>query len=214
MAMKRPNPRQRHAPNPRREGAAMLIVMMILLMSTATAVFAVHATSYEIRASGHMRRAMQTQYVGETGAIAATAWVDRWGPKALLNTMEQSSGHPDFTVFNEPQLAPGKDGYRLMLDDLSSPTGTLPIARESMGGTRQAFEPEVYLDIYDTYTWTGTLAGNRSDGYGKLKYMRGTYKSRGRTRVSGVTPDNTGERTYHESASDAIAHGRSGPYGG
>ena len=37
------------APPKKREGAAMLIVLMVLIMTTATAVFAIHATTVEIR---------------------------------------------------------------------------------------------------------------------------------------------------------------------
>jgi hypothetical protein len=196
----------------------MLIVMLVLLMSTATALFAVHSTTYEIRASGHMRRAMQTQYVAETGVLSGLAWVDRWGPGTLLRAMRRTAqinranGDPAINLapFNEPELADGKDAYRLTLSELESPTGVVPASRETMGGNRQAFEPEVFLDVYDAYTYTGVLPGQRSDGRGRLRFLRATYTSRGRTRVPGG-----GDFTeFYEGASDARAHGLSGPYGG
>lgn len=50
----------------------MLIVMLVLLMATAAAVFAVHATTYELSAAGNSRQALQTEYVAETGSFKAS----------------------------------------------------------------------------------------------------------------------------------------------
>lgn len=207
----------------RQQGAAMLIVMLVLLMATAIAVFSVHATSYEIRAAGHMRRAMQTQHVAESGAIGALAWVDRWGPPALLRAMtrtseaHRSSGEEALSLseFHEPELADGKDGYRMFLEDLQTDDG-IPIDRETLGGGAQAYDAQIYVDVYDVYTTTRTLPGYRSDGRGEVKFMRATYTSRGRTRVAAGDvreDDTTVQREYHEGASDARAHGLSGPFG-
>ena len=43
------------------EGAAMLVVLFVLLMATATGLYAVHSTVSEIRGAGFYRQASQTQ---------------------------------------------------------------------------------------------------------------------------------------------------------
>lgn len=212
-----PHPARRRS-RERREGVALLIVMFIILMATATAYFAIHATAFEVRASGHVRQSMQTQYVAETGAVAALAWVDRQGPVALqraIRKTNQTYGAPPMDKFNEPPIAQNKEGYRMSLPDLQSDLGVLPIDREALGGQRHAYEPMAYVDIYDKWVWTGNVAGERADGYSRLEYMRATYTSRGRTRVAAGDYQAPGpnERPYHEGAIDARAHGVSGPYG-
>lgn len=205
----------------------MLVVMLIILMATATAFFAIHSTAFEVRASGHVKQSMQTQYVSESGALSALTWVDRFGPVALQVAMRRTSearrasGVPvlDMEPFNEPQLyqddAQGvyREGYRMTLEQLETDLGTVPLDRESIGGTRQVYQPFVYVDIYDKWVWTGALAGRRADGGGKLEHMRATYTSRGRTRVAAGDYQTPGDnRQFHEGANDARAHGLSGPY--
>ena len=189
----------------------MVIVMLILLMVTATAVFAVHATTYEIRAAGHMRQAMQAQYVAETGLTGSLAMVDSLGPAALLHAMERSEP-PHLAPF-EPELLTGKQGYRMYLDDFSTGAG-MPVTTESLGGDVQPYAPLFAVDVNDNYVFTGVIAGHRSDGHSRLRFMQATYTSRGRTRLASGDFTSAGDtRGYHESASDARAEGLSGPFG-
>lgn len=190
----------------REDGAAMLIVMLILLMATSTAVFAVHATTSEIRASGHMRRSMQTEYVGETGATAAMAWVDQVNPATLVDIIERSSS-PDMDPFLGPAYG-DRRAHRLYGQHL--PFDQAVVDKESLGGTKQAYDPLLMIDIYDYVTYAATLPGFRSDGFGRLKFLRATYTSRGRTRPVSVGSEYEPHRL--ESASDARAHGISGPF--
>jgi hypothetical protein len=202
----------------------MLIVMLIILMATATAMFAIHATAFEVRASGHVRQLMQTQYVGESGVMATMALVDRIGPHALQSIMRQrnqlrmASGNLsaiDMEGYGEPPLAPSKDGYRFNGDELQSIVGVQAADRESLGGERQAYTPMILVDVYDTHTVTRVVAGERADGYGQMRYIRATYTGRGRTRVAAGDAQVAGDvRQFHEGASDARAHGVSGPFGG
>ncbi|MFW6087606.1 MAG: hypothetical protein ACODAG_10415 [Myxococcota bacterium] len=198
----------------------MLIVMLIILMTTATAYFAIHATSFEIRASGHMRQAMQTQYVAETGAMATLGWIDQQDPRQLQMLVRRGSeanraagGQAlNLEPFGEPELALGKDGHRLNMQQLGTDLGGLPIDGESLGGPRQAYEPQAYVDVLDLMHWTGVTAGERSDGRGSMRYMRATYTSRGRTRIDADYTTPGDRRPFHEGASDARAQGVSGPY--
>lgn len=206
----------------RNEGAAMLMVLLVILMATATAMFAIHATAFEVRASGHVRQLVQTQYVGEGGIMAALATVDRTGPRALQTILRRrsemqaaSTGSPlVLKDVGEPNLLPGTTGARFAGPELQAITGMHPVDREALGGMRQAYEPVLMVDVYDTYEWSQVMAGERADGRGQMRYLRATYTARGRTRVQGdVTQDQAG-RQFHEGASDARAHGVTGPYGG
>jgi len=207
---------------PRRdqEGAVMLVVMLVLLMVTATAMVGIHTTAYEVRGAGYSRQALQTDYIGEAGAQSAMAWVDFYGPGALLQAMTRSSELNratgtealDLAPFEVP-LATDHDAYRLYASDLGSAMTTVPLDQTSLG-LRNVYQPIVLVDIYDAYTFTGALSGSRSDGRGRLQYLRATYTSRGRTRVGGIGTADLQRGTYlHETASDARVYGLSGPFG-
>lgn len=71
----------RHAPHPKREGAALLIVLFILMMSTATAVFAMQSTQFEQRAAGSLQQAMRTKYISEAATMSVLGLCYELGPK-------------------------------------------------------------------------------------------------------------------------------------
>lgn len=213
---------KRRAPRLEQEGAVMLVVMLVLLMVTATAMVGIHTTAYEVRGAGYARQALQTGYIGEAGVESAMAWVDFYGPGALLQAMNRSSelnrsggGEAlDLAPFEEP-LAAGHDAYRLYASDLGSAMSTVPLDQTSVGA-RNAYEPMILVDIYDAYTYTGAIRGSRSDGRNRLQYLRATYTSRGRTRIRGIGAadlDSSTNTYLHESASDARVYGLSGPFG-
>ena len=205
----------------------MLVVMFILLMATATAVYAVHSTTYEIRAAGYGRRAMQTQALGENGLVGAMTWVDQNGPDTLLLSTDRSmnaSQGLDLTPF-EPALDTGKRGLRLygthdngsgvsVPGELNTGTRTTIDATETSLGQRQPFEAMVMVDVYDVHTWTGTIPGYSAAGGASLKFLGATYTSRGRARMPNApTVDAADSYTqFHETASDARARGISGPF--
>lgn len=202
----------------------MLMVLLVILMATATALFAIHATAFEVRASGHVRQLMQAQYVGEGGIMAALATVDRIGARTLQTVIRRrsqmqaaSAGTPlDMTPYTEPNLMPHMTGARFAGPELQSIAGLHAVDREALGGERQAYTPALVVDVYDTYEWSQVVAGERADGHGQMRYLRATYTARGRTRIEGdhVGDEEAGARSFHEGASDARAHGVSGPYGG
>lgn len=234
MSTTRPSSRRRPS-RPRREGAVMLIAMLVLLMATATATFAVHATSYEIRAAGYTRRATQVQYVGESGLMAMTAWVDYHTPSILKASLDQryqqrqgyNSDDPvlDMRPFQEPYLADEDDsgkedkvGRRFKhtpsVSDFAHLGGSPPFGAEAVGGPRNAYQPLMAVDVYDTRRYTAKVAGYRQDGKGRMKFMRATFTARGRLRVAQGDFDTSisGDRPYHEGASDARAFMLLGPY--
>lgn len=219
--MKTPRLRRRHSK--RNEGAAMLIIMLMLLMVTGTAVFAIHATGYEMRAAGYNRQATQTHYVGESGARAAMAWVDHYGPpcvitEAIRRTKAMSSYRALKMAPFEPELAPNKDAHRIGQRDFSGLTSA-PMSAASLG-RRLAYEPVYVVDIYDHFVLSRAseeLAGyDVSTDRGVVNFMNITYTSRGRTRNLSSIPDYTspvsGDRPAHEGSSDARAYTITGPF--
>lgn len=190
----------------REEGAVMLVVMLLLLMTTSTAVFAAHSTTSELRASGHMRQSMQTEYLGETGVTASMAWIDRIHPQKVKRWIEKDIPVP-MDAFGGPEYDPTR-AHRRVAENFRF---EIPVADgDSLGGSAQPYTPILMIDLYDYSTYSATLPGYRSDGYGRLKFMEVTYTSRGRARPVGVDGDYAPHRL--ETASDARAHGISGPF--
>ena len=202
----------------------MFVVMLVLLMTTGVAVFAVHTTTSEIRAAGAARQALQTQYVAESGLVAAITYSDVIQPAgvelALAATVLPGAGY--MSQFFEPELQSGKHNYRLYLSDMTtSPTAGFPIETDATRGPslgRSALAPWFVVDINDDYTYTAPIAGHRADGAGSLRFMAATYTARGRTRVPSSVgtdvPRSTGDtRPYLEGAADARAYVVLGPYG-
>jgi hypothetical protein len=214
----------------RREGAAMLVVMLLLLMTTGIALFAVQTTATEIRSAGAIRQAVQTQYVGETGLAAAITWADAVGGPGILRVTENATYPPGFmAAFNEPELLPAARAYRFYfrpnaptpVNDFQSvgalgapPIESRPGEEQSLGSV--ALEPEFTVDANDILVYPAVVAGHRSDGLSRMSYLLVTFTSRGRTRIRGATDVQlVGDRLlYHEGASDARAQVVVGPFGG
>lgn len=209
----------------------MLVVMLVLLATTSLAVFAVQSTSYEVRASGFARQAMQSEYVAEAGLVSTLTLVDRLGPQAILFSIQQqqASGvdRPEMAPF-EPELARSAseggtgdrpaEAYRMYSEDMAAFTtsGTAPIDIDSLGA-RQVYTPTFTVDVYDHHLSSRTIPGYPVGSAG-LSFFHATYTARGRMRLRGTDVDPTtavpgaDPRFYHETASSARAYGISGPF--
>lgn len=201
----------------------MLVVLFLLLMTTATAVYAVQSTMTEIRASGHHRMATQTDRLAETGLTASLAWVDRTGPEVLMrSTARSAASRLNLAPFEPVSLAPGKNGLRLY-GAATAPDGSVLPGELNMGvvnaideqanvlGPRQPYVPFLAVDVYDSYRYVGVLPGYPAGGQGNLTFVSATYTARGRARLPNETRE-ADQRFAHETASDARARGVSGPY--
>src|SRR5690606_6483081 len=174
----------RHAWRSRRErkrGAVMIVVMLMLLGVTALALIAIQSTTFEVRASGHLKSAAQTQYVSETGLESALGFVDQVGGAALVQALIQSeTTYPPTMAPFEPELPAGKHNYRIYSSDFT----VVPVVNREMVGAEQAYVPLFVVDVNDDHLVSKPIAGHRSDGRGNLRFLRATYTSRGRLRVS------------------------------
>lgn len=207
----------------------MLIVMLILLMGTATAVVAIRASSFEMRAAGHMRQASQAEYIAESGLSVGMGIVDAYGAADFLELMNRNAEDQAALPVEDRWPAPFEPGPQqsrpvarlLVTDSILAPTGVLPVDPESVGHSNP-YVGGFILDMYDVHEFTGAIAGTSSDGQSQLRYMRATYTSRGRVQMLGQTFDdlqsgtavaNDSGRFDFEAASDARAQAISGPYG-
>src|SRR5690606_34704144 len=185
----------------REEGAVMLVVMLVLLMITATATFAIHATTTEVRAAGYGRTAMQTGYLGELALVGAMDWVDRAGPGTLVELLERErskapSARVSVSHFETP-LSEQQVAYRLYMEDLAVPGAAIipPGPDDTAGvdpslvpadvlGTRSAYAPLVLVDVYDAHVYTGVMPGYSAGGGATYRHLRATYTARGRARLA------------------------------
>lgn len=181
----------------------MIVVMLVLLMVTATATFAIHSTSMDIRAAGHTRVAMQAHNLATTSLITMADYTDRLGVETIMATIEQST--LDVTGL-EPVMAPGHHGARFYSADFGA--GASDPAPTGVFGPRQVHVPASAVDVYDAHAYSIPIPGHRADGLSPFKFVRLTFTARARARVA------TGATTYAtqlETASDARAHVVAGP---
>lgn len=211
----------------------MLVVMLLLIIVTATATFAMHATSIELRSTGHSRQRMQTRYVAEGALVSTMTMLEQAGPEPLAMALERSQAGTTTRQLGpeEPSMAATQGNHRIEMSDFVGVGGSMGAGREGLPfettsgheslGIGMGYEPNFAVDVNDGYRFTGAVAGHRADGGGALDYLAATYTARGRTQLPGGvdqysaahgigTPQHM-RRGYHESAVNARAIGISGP---
>ncbi len=202
----------------RREGAAMLIVLMVLTMTTATATFAMHSTSVEMRAAGHARQAMQAEYLAEGGTYAAIGYVEHLGAGGSLVQYlrtsvdaNQASSPTEATVDQETNL------LRIEMNDLAPALGTngpaveTEVLRTPSFGPQNAYQPSFLVDGTDVYQLSRDTAGHDLSGRG-ARFYRMSLTSRGQMSLPTDFRATGDDRDFHETAMRARALVEVGPY--
>jgi len=217
----------------KQEGAALFVVLMIVMVGTASAVFAANTVSHEVRGTGFARQQLQTRNVAWAGLIGALEWYDIFGPVTVRDLMLS----PDSTegvlydactstggCYPEPPLADGRRAYRIHAEHfealLSQDGGltpglieNLPIEADYSFGSTSAHSPVVVVDLYDEHIVSTLAPGAAAQGGTKFKYMRTTLTARGRARVtSDATETDDHGRQRNETAADMRAYVVSGPF--
>lgn len=198
----------------------MFIVMMMIMMATATAAFSVHSAAVEIRGRGFMRQNTQAGYLAEATLMAALDWVDLFGPVTIREQVFQGNGVRFDGNYPEVQLAPGRQAYRLYPEHFEAllppnvPNYLVNDATDgdAMFGPRRSLEPEPLADIYDTYEVSRVMPGMALDGSSELKFLRATITARGRAIVPGDVQDTWDVRERNEVSRDVRAYIMMGPY--
>lgn len=219
------------------QGAALFVVLMIVMAGTASAVFSATAVSHEVRGAGFARQELQTRYAARAGIIGALEWFDIFGPSTVRDIMVtrtstdtvQFECKAESGCYPEPPLANNRAVYRLYPEHFEAlgerddgAGGTEPgllenepyEAAASFGGT-SAYEPLVVTDLYDEHVVNRLPPGAAAQGGTKFKYMRTTMTARGRARIAGgydVADLNDHNRERNEAAADMRAYVISGPF--
>ncbi|MEM7139275.1 MAG: pilus assembly PilX N-terminal domain-containing protein [Myxococcota bacterium] len=196
------------ARNKKQEGAALFVVLMIVMVGTASAVFSATAVSHEVRGTGFARRQMQTRYAAKAGLVAAMDWFDIFGPNTVRDILIDRSqaesvtfdcsGTND-TCYPEVPMAGNRRAYRLYKEHFTAlqeagNAGLLindPYDQASSYGANTAVEPFITVDVYDERIINKLAPGAAAQGGSKFKYMRTTLTARARATVAGgdATPD-------------------------
>lgn len=159
------------------EGAALMVVMLLVLMTTATATFAIRSTTAEIGSASGGKLFGQTQHVAEGLQSYLLAYIDNIGPDTLLD-MISASGRPDLGPFG-PNLADGKTGYLFVPDDWA---GQDVIPADTFGPS-SGYGPNFAVEVTDHQVFTRPIAGDRADGRGTLSFLQATLTARARSQV-------------------------------
>lgn len=203
----------------------MLVVMLVVLMVTATAIFASHSTMFELRAAGSQRQAMQTQYVAEGSLVAALAMIDTLGAGSIDLAMQRvpiDAGR-QFTA-EEPAYGQATPHFRAYMRDFLTMPGVIAPPIEStayggsFGGTTLGYQPDFIIDINDSYDPGRPIAGMSATGDSPVAYRIWTVTARGRTGLGSTDTFAPGEssasplsRGIHEAAMNSRALVISGP---
>lgn len=179
----------------------MLVVMLVLLVVTASATLAVYSSQFEIRASGQQRQAMQSRQVAFTGLNTATSTIEMRGGARMLEYQMHRAPMPVGTRLapEEPPVAPiagqppmSDSNVRFVSTDFV--VGRLSLVDRTADPTRfgvLGYEPYFVVDVNDgcnvPATFVGGAGGSRVDGNGvRLNYFMTTVTSRGRLARTGV----------------------------
>jgi len=205
----------------------MLIVMLVVLIVTATAMFAVYSTTYELRSAGTFRQSMQTQYVSEGGVTTGMALIDSMGARTIDLSMERApvAAGRQFAR-EEPAYGQSTPHFRVYMSDFASlpnvvsppVEGNVAASGGSSLGSTLAYVPDFLIDMDDKYRPGMTIAGMSATGDSPVSYRVWTITSRGRTRPPSdyFTPGEQGlavqlQRGSHETAMNSRAVVLSGP---
>jgi len=223
----------------KQEGAVLFVVMMIVMVGTASALFSATTVSHEVRGTGFARQQLQTRYAARSAMIGALEWFDIFGPEVVRDIV-QTRGDTDAKLFvcvgdgvttpkscyPEPPLAGNRRAYRLYEEhfaaliepDDSGHFINPPVDADAVFGGGSAHTPAFVIDLYDEHIVNRLPPGAAAQGGTKFKYMRTTMTARGRAQVGDGTVDaaeaeaGEGGRQWNETGADIRAYIISGPF--
>lgn len=199
----------------------MLIVLMVLLMTTATATFAIHSTTMEIRASGYARQAQQAEYVAEGGTYAAVGYLDVLkADGSLTQYLRTSVASGVASSPTEASIGRQTNLLRINMQDFTGAPGVVSppveteVTRTPSLGPYNAYQPTFLVDGTDLYQVSHDDAGRDLSGRG-AHYYRVTLTSLAQMapRAGDFDPDHDPRTpSYNEIDMRARAITEVGPY--
>lgn len=198
----------------------MLVVLMVLIMTTATATFAIHSTSMEIRSAGHTRQALQAEHLAEGGIHAAASYIELLQPSgSLVQTLRTEVAADVASTPTEATIGHETNLLRIEMADFERFAGThappieTELARTPSLGPHNAYIPDFRVDGTDPHLITRAVPGRDLSG-GGARYYRVTLTSRSQLAPPGDLMDmsNDDRRSYNEVAMRARAIADVGPF--
>jgi hypothetical protein len=203
-------PNRRKFSREKREGAALLIVLFILMMATGTAVFALQSTQFEQRAAGSLLQAARTRYVAEAATMGVLASCDERGTAGCADVHGDVAGASNY--FTEAQrkkysLSPWGtrepvfqlDNTILMAGLTADPTSSrfkAPVVADdhelNPSGTATAFTPS-FMTVIEKWQ-----VPNLSEGRDEFRLVVSTY---GELQIAAENAVAVGQRGGHSSVS-------------
>lgn len=177
----------RHAVT-RERGLAMLVTLLVIMMVSGTAVFAMYTASLELRAAGHSRRAMQAEYLSDGTARTAMAVVATMGSETLLHKLRRDrelsvagggAGNPQMQGLEATYDSDQYDVGRLTEGDFAL-AGTL--TTQDQLGPHEGGEAVRWVDVNDVYVTQLNRAGERAGDGAPAVMMHIVYTARARLR--------------------------------
>ena len=217
----------------KREGAALFVVMMILMVGTVSAVFSASTVAHEVRGTGFARQQMQTRYAAKAALYGALDWIDIYGAGAIRGLMLNPGANHGIefdycpttgtvgTCYPEVNMTTGRRAYRLYGESFtaqlvgggrSEELVNPPVDRNASFGVSTALDPIVTVDFYDEHMVNKLAPGVAAQGGTKFKYMRMTLTARAVARIPGdVANVEDSGRQRNETAAGFRAFIVSGP---
>ena len=126
-------------------GAALMMVMLILIGATALGVLAAYETGQEVHTAGYVRQAAQAQYLAEMGVMSSfEAYVDMQSLVDRDLDGQVSTGSPRQFEFYLQDIT--DDDGRWPVDPIEPPAGAVP---GSLGFIQQ--QPDYLIAFNDGY---------------------------------------------------------------
>jgi hypothetical protein len=187
----------------------MLVVMLILLVATASAAVSVQTTQSELHAAGHDRMALQARYAAEAALLATTTWIDDLGSSSKWEGLwndEQSKPPPIMNAFGEPnipsiadrhfairltqeQQEPQHAGEMVSIGPPGVITDPAPVDLLGSFGPNQAYQPTPFaVDLTDCVPAPAALTPGQpvtSSGPTFVQYYC-TLTAHGRVQINGA----------------------------
>jgi hypothetical protein len=141
--------RRRSQSRQKREGAALLIVLFVLMLATGTAAYTLQSTQFEVRAAGSLHQAMRTKYVAEAATMSVLALCYQTTAVGCTD-LKRADGNLSSTLrqtYALPDWGQSEIVYSLSRADLngnSFPAGTNALATDAQisgGGAAAPYTP-------------------------------------------------------------------------
>ncbi|MEZ4288486.1 MAG: hypothetical protein R3A47_10150 [Polyangiales bacterium] len=190
------------------EGAAMFVVMMIILTGTAAALFGVRMATGELQGTGFAGKRDTVGDVAETALFAGINYLDTMGADAIIAGIRNNAarcqqnpdcgatgscdtscpfqGDPDNPNIGtiEPPLAPGEGVFRITpayMDQLANGTALAKFGVNPFARrANDKYMPYAMIDFYELKKVTRPIAGMDLTGRSEMSLVEMKITARGR----------------------------------